>query len=154
MRRVVTPRDLSLLTTVVPPAPYATYIPGPAPTPPQPVLTPDDYLTRVVKYIPAEIVAVFVTVRGIIDLVADSSTFLYWIVFGFLVIMTVVYSWKSSTVKGLPPAYTQVVVSTVSFVIWVFALGEPFSSLGWYRPIYGSLLLILYTLIPPLLIGK
>jgi hypothetical protein len=110
---------------VSPAAPYATYVPGAAPGPPQPVLTPDDYLTRVVKYIPAEIVAVFVTVRGIIDLVPDSSTSLYWIVFGFLVIMTAVYAWKSSTVKGLPPAYTQVAVSTVSFVcVWVAWCGR------------------------------
>ena len=49
-----------------------------------------------------------------------------------------------------PPAVTQIVVSTGAFVVWVFALGEPFSSLAFYRPVYGSLLLILYNIIIPL----
>ncbi|MGG6242150.1 hypothetical protein ACQ4N7_26330 [Nodosilinea sp. AN01ver1] len=43
------------------------------------------------------------------------------------------------------PAITQTAISTGAFIVWVFALGEPFSSLSFYRPLYGSLLLIFCT---------
>ena len=39
----------------------------------------------------------------------------------------------------------------MAFVVWVFALGEPFNSLSFYSPVYGSILLILYNLIIPLI---
>jgi hypothetical protein len=37
------------------------------------------------------------------------------------------------------------VISIVSFAVWVFALGEPFHVPG--QKLYGSLLLIFYTLV-------
>jgi hypothetical protein len=79
---------------------------------------------------------------------------LYWLIFIVLLILTPLYTWRVTTEAGLPVAYVQVVVSTLSFIVWVFAIGGPFSLLSWYQPVYGSILLILFTLIPPLAIGK
>ena len=36
---------------------------------------------------------------------------------------------------------------THTFVVWVMALGGPFATLAFYRPLYGSLLLIAYSLV-------
>jgi hypothetical protein len=35
----------------------------------------------------------------------------------------------------------------VAFAVWVFALGGPFAALSFYHSIYGSLVLVLYTLL-------
>jgi hypothetical protein len=40
---------------------------------------------------------------------------------------------------------TQLIISTISFGVWAFALGGPFKDLTWYKPIYGSLLLPAFT---------
>jgi len=32
-------------------------------------------------------------------------------------------------------------------VVWVFALGGPFALCGWYNPVYGSILLPVFTLL-------
>ena len=121
---------------------------------PQPSQVPDDYLTKVVKYIPAEIVAVFVTLDGVLKADATVPAFLYWLVFIALLTFVPLYTWKATKEKNLPPAYAQIVISTASFAIWVFALGGPFGFMDWYKPIYGSIALILFTLAPPLVLGK
>ncbi|MBI2936716.1 MAG: hypothetical protein HYY22_00765 [Thaumarchaeota archaeon] len=124
------------------------------PAPAQSSQVPDDYLTKVVKYIPAEIVATFVTLDGVLKVDATVPTFLYWLVFITLLIFTPLYTWRATKEKNLPPAYAQIAVSTASFAIWIFALGGPFNFIDWYKPIYGSVSLILFTLAPPLVLGK
>lgn len=74
-----------------------------------------------------------------------------WIAFIIGIALTAVWTWRQTTVPGKPTATTQIAVSAGSFIVWVFAMGEPFASLGFYRPLYGSLLLILYTLLVPLI---
>jgi hypothetical protein len=39
----------------------------------------------------------------------------------------------------------QLILSTLSFAVWVFALGGPFTLLSWYDPLYGALLLPVFT---------
>jgi hypothetical protein len=41
----------------------------------------------------------------------------------------------------------QHVISLFSFVVWAFALGGPFALCGWYNPVYGSILLPVFTLL-------
>ncbi len=105
--------------------------------------TADDYGTRVLKYIPAEVVTVYIAVQAVIaqsGSVEGSGTLL-WIAFGFLLALTPVYLWRVMHVtKPL-----QLVISTLSFAVWVFSLGGPFVSFTWYQPLYGAILLPLYT---------
>jgi hypothetical protein len=107
-----------------------------------------------VKYIPAEIVAVFVAIDGVLKAASNVLPSFYWLMFVVLLGLTALYTWRFTAVKGLPPAYVQIVISTVAFAVWVFALGGPFRFLEWYNPVYGSALLMVYTLVPPLVIGK
>lgn len=120
----------------------------------------DDYPSKVVKYIPVEIVAGFLTLDGILS-ASSVPTFAHWLVFILLLVLTPIYTWRFTTVRSqavkklhLPPAKAQIIIATVSFLIWVFAIGGPFKFLSGYNPVYGSVLLILFTFFPPLLIGK
>lgn len=108
----------------------------------------DTYFDKVVKYIPADIVAAWVAVNGLIQSASGApNTALLWVAFVVGVILTAAWTWKQTSAPNKPPAITQIVISTVAFIVWVFAMGGPFQSLGFYQPLYGSLLLILYTLV-------
>lgn len=108
----------------------------------------DGYQDRVLKYIPADINAAWLALTGIVKSVATipQSTVL-WVLFSLLLILTPIWIWKQTSEAKKSPAVTQILVSTGAFFVWVFALGDPFTSLSFYQPVYGSILLILYTLI-------
>jgi hypothetical protein len=104
----------------------------------------DNYSDKLLKYIPAEIVAVYIFVEGLILSSPAPGTLsgLYWIVFIAFCILTPLYLWKIQKVTKL----TQLIIATVAFAVWVFALGGPFSFLAWYKPIYGAVFLPIFTL--------
>jgi hypothetical protein len=115
---------------------------------------PDTYFDRVVKYVPADIVAAWIAVSSAVKSATHDvpKGTILWIVFVVLVPLTAVWTWRQTAQRGLPPAVIQIMVSTGAFIVWVFALGGPFEYLSWYHALYGSLMLILYTLLVALII--
>ena len=111
----------------------------------------DGYFDRLIKYIPSEIVGAWVAVTGLIKGNASFPESLFWLLFIIFLALTALYIWRQTSEPNLPPAFKQTLASTGAFAVWVFALGEPFSSLAFYQPIYGSILLILYNLMLPLI---
>jgi len=107
----------------------------------------DTYFDKLIKYIPADIVVAWIAATGLIASTKDPSETLLWIVFGCGIILTALWTWKQTSLPNKPIAATQIIISTFAFIIWVFATGGPFATLDFYRPLYGSLILILYTLI-------
>jgi hypothetical protein len=108
-----------------------------------------------VKYIPTEIVSAWVAAKGLVESAATSSRqTVLWICFAVGVVLTVLLILKQTSGPEQPPAIKQTAISTVAFVIWVFALGEPFTSLlgQTNQSLYGSLLLIFYTIVVALLV--
>jgi hypothetical protein len=109
---------------------------------------PDTYFDKVVKYIPADIVAAWTAINGLVKSATNVPTnAVLWVCFVFGIVLTPLWTWKQTTVPNQPPATKQIAIAAVAFVVWVLALGPPFDSLGWYRPLYASLLLIGYTLV-------
>ena len=84
-----------------------------------------------------------------------NSPTIQWIVFGTLLVLSPLYvCYIKTEPKGLAlnkifPCFS----SLLSFTVWVFALGGPFMATWpkWYQPFYGSIALILATLILPVL---
>jgi hypothetical protein len=112
----------------------------------------DGYFDKLLKYIPTEIVGGWVAITGFIKGSSDiPSAPLLWGLFVFFIVLTALYILKQTSEPKKKPAITQTALSVGAFVVWVFALGEPFSSLSFYRPVYGSILLIMYNLIIPLI---
>lgn len=103
----------------------------------------DDYSSRLLKYIPAEVIAVYVFVEGIIKQSTDPSSIqtLLWISFCIILILTPFYLRRVQKVEK----WVQLLVSTLAFGVWVFSMGGPFGLLMWYKPIYGAILLPLFT---------
>jgi hypothetical protein len=133
---------------------------------------PDDTVSKILKYIPAEISAAYVAAEASIKSV--SSPELEWIIFGILLLFTPLYIWRVGTLKiserdnnnrALMDATTgkekekkdvpwlQMIVCSGAFVLWVFALGGPFATTGtWYHSEYGAVALILYTVLLPIVL--
>jgi hypothetical protein len=111
----------------------------------------DTYFDKAVKYIPADIVAAWVAVTGLVASAPDiPRATILWVAFGIGLILTAWWTWKQAAAPGRRPPVTQAIVSTGAFAVWVFALGGPFQHVPGQR-VYGSLLLILYTLVVALI---
>ena len=111
----------------------------------------DGYPDRLLKYIPAEVVGGWIAISGLLSGARGIVTGTIWIVFEVMVVLAAAWTWKQTSEPGKPLAVTQIIVATLAFVVWVFALGGPFATLDFYHPVYGSLLLIAYTLAVPLI---
>jgi hypothetical protein len=112
----------------------------------------DSYFDRVIKYIPADVVAAWVTVRGLVIGAAGVPTqTVLWIAFAFLLLFTAYWTYRNTHEPGKPPATTQIIVATVAFAVWVIALGNP--PVTW-NALYGSLLLIAFTLVSGVIVPK
>jgi len=126
----------------------------------------DTYFDKVLRYIPADVVALWTLVinsvagatsaspngkavppnaSGVATGEGDKS--LLWIAFVVFIGLTAVWTWMQTRDPNQPTATKQIVISTIAFVVWVFALGEPFLSLWPYysdHRFIGSLVLMIY----------
>ena len=115
----------------------------------------DNYMSRVLKYIPTEIVMAYLSIDGVLrscynpNVWADRQMLirLLWGLSAVLTILTPLWLWRVMGVRRRP----QLILSTLSVPVWLFALGGPFNLLNWYRPALGAIALPLYTLILPII---
>ncbi len=140
--RVISARDTRILREAARRAPEGEEAPS-----------EDSYVTKLIKYIPAEIVAAYLTLSGIIataETVPQVPTL--WVVAGSLLVFTflwVLFGTRDRSL-GLPPPYYQAIVSSIAFAVWVMVIsGDTLLEHCWL-PLYGSLLLIGVTLLIPL----
>jgi len=111
------------------------------------------YIQKVQGYIPAAIVAAYVSIDQLIKSATNiPTTLVYTVVFVILLVLTPIYVWRGTTQKVKSKSCPQITVATISFILWVFALGGPFTTFSWYQSFYGGLALVFYTLLVPLFI--
>lgn len=120
----------------------------------------DTYFAKIIKYIPAEIVAGYTALRGIyltestdpiVLLINDENKGGFALIFYGCLILTPLYKYYALKDPKLPTAWFQIIISTLAFAVWVFALGDYFKLIFDYDPKTGSVILIFFTLIIPLL---
>jgi hypothetical protein len=115
----------------------------------------DNYMSRVLKHIPSEIVMAYVAIDGVLRTSYNPNvrserqmlSKLSWIIFAALTIITPL--WLRRVMRVRRPM--QLFISTLSVPVWLFALGGPFALLDWYEPAFGAIVLPLYTLIVPII---
>ena len=114
----------------------------------------DDYLSRLVKYVPIEIIGAYITISGILHAAYSGSS--RAISLGVLLIASlVVVGLYCRRVLNIARR-SQVIVSMTAFVVWVFATGGVFAYWSWYAPWTGSVAMISFGLlakivkVPPL----
>ncbi|WCK05223.1 hypothetical protein [Agrobacterium tumefaciens] len=121
-------------------------------------LPPDDYRDRLVKYIPAESVALYVAVDkmvnshyGLSTLTTDSvistqAVIVSWVILALGIIGTPIYLRQ----RKLPgqPWVLNASISTIAFVLWAYTLsGSVFLVHGWYSVFAAGLLAPIFTFV-------
>ena len=106
-----------------------------------------DYKDRLLKLIPSEIVAAYLVLSGIIP--QESAKWGILLVSIVLLILVPLYLWRIHNVKSC----IQLLFTAISFVVWIYSLGGPFEFWGIYKAWIGSVILVLWTLIIPLVVN-
>lgn len=111
-------------------------LPGPMKT-----VEADNYFSRLVKYIPTEIIAIYLTLHSVLLTggTGDRLAYLAWAIVGFGALCTYFYLQRVQKVTK----QAQLIISCGAFLVWAFTLGGP--GFEWFKPLYGALLLPAYT---------
>lgn len=118
----------------------------------------DTYLTKMVKYIPTEIVAAYVALSGFIKTLPLNQQFMWFCIAAVaLLVFTPVYLAISTATPRKSKSIVHPLTGVLAFAAWVFATGGPFEryamspdgSSGWYSRGVGSIVLILVCLSLP-----
>jgi len=109
-----------------------------------------EYAERVTKYIPAEILAVYLSINGILATVTDSGETslrdaVYVASFALCLAFTPVYF--GLVAQKDEPKMLQRIISTIAFVVWAYSLGGVFTVYAIYIPWLGSIFLIIFSLV-------
>ena len=88
--------------------------------------TPDNYAAQVVKYIPAEAITAYQAVLGALSLAPQAERLMWinWTARGCLLFS---FAWTLFGAKddNEPLAWTQAIVATIGFVVWLIAIESP-----------------------------
>lgn len=140
MRLVVTKRNYDALNTGNPAGPGQE-------------IRKDSYRERLVKYVPIEILVLYVAVYGtsyaLLSFQPYFPVLARWILLAGIA-GTLLYLWKVEKVTD----WIQLVISTAGFVIWAFAFGVvPVAGLPGYNQVVAALILPIYVFGIPLIEG-
>lgn len=113
------------------------------------VPTEDKYKDKLLKYIPADVIAIYLTLHGFVPTLPPAAPrkTLYWIIFALILVLSI--PWQRLVAKI--GNWTQVWIGTGAFLVWAISVGDPFTheNFEWYYPAYGAMILALYTFLIP-----
>jgi len=117
----------------------------------------DPYVAQVVKYIPAEAITAYQAVIGALSLVTDQAEQLLWVSWtaGSCLLFSFIWTLIGAKDNNEPLAWTQAIVATVGFVVWLIAINSP--AIRHYVELTDagrSVVLILATLLVLPLLGR
>lgn len=106
----------------------------------------DDYLTRLIKYVPVEVLAAYLFMAGVIDSnVTNKHDHAIWL--GGLLIGVLVLAIPYDTQVLSVVRWQQIAVSTVGIAVYVFAVGGWFATTTWYHQWYASIVVPVFLLV-------
>jgi hypothetical protein len=117
--------------------------------PPDGALT--EYADRLMRMIPGEVVALYLTGAGVIPDEHKPAALPAWALICLAALVLVRAAGSRDTAGGLGPQWPAVLLSAGAFLVWLYALGGPFAAWGLYVPWLGSLLILAYTFFVPYL---
>ena len=123
---------------------------GAAAAPPAPggitVPSADDYLTKLLKFVPLEVLGAYLFLQGVvIGNVAKGSDLSWWL--GALLVGVVVLSIPYDRSVLNVVRWPQIAVGCLGLVVYVFSLGGWFATTTWYHQWYGSIALPIFALL-------
>jgi hypothetical protein len=121
---------------------------------------PDKYVTRLLKYVPTEVIVLYTTINNIVLSSSPAKQVTLWIPFGICMVAVYVYLWRMqerdrrSGQKIDKICWADIHISGIAFIIWVLALGGPFVTLPSFDTwghLTSAILLPTFTFFAPIL---
>ncbi len=121
---------------------------------------PKDYVARLIRLIPSEIVALYLAGRAAITGyfgasnpgLPEPATWIVWTVV-CLGLLFVVRIWGTKDKKlAVPPEWPAIWIAALSFVVWVYSSGDVFKvAFNIWNPLIATLLVLVWTFATPLI---
>ncbi len=107
-------------------------------------LNADDYLTRLAKYVPVEVISAYLVIQGLIETAYKAGTPARAYALGALLVLTAIASWFfcARVLKVLRKS--QLAMTVLAFVIWVLAIGGWFATTSWWQAWFGTAAVVLF----------
>jgi hypothetical protein len=106
----------------------------------------DDYLTKLIKYVPVEVLAAYLLMAGVIDSNVtgqrDHAIWLGGLLVGVLLLSIPYVRQVLNVVR-----WSQIGMSLVGLTVYVFALGGWFATTTWYHQWYASIVVPVFALL-------
>ncbi len=119
--------------------------------------SPDSYGARLLKLVPAEVIALYLAGRGVIRADADpiagatpQTALLVWTAIGLVAVVAIRWWGTGDRALGEKPQKMAVVISALSFLVWIYSIGDVFADQGIHDPKLAALLVIAWTFAAPL----
>lgn len=107
-----------------------------------------DYLERLMKVIPSEVIGLYIIGGGLIP-EGETLWLIGWFAFGLVAVLAIRTFGTADLAEGKPPQPVPVAIAVVAFAIWAYTLGGPFAALGLTVPWVGSLLVLMWSFVIP-----
>jgi hypothetical protein len=99
----------------------------------------DDWGTRIAKLIPAEALGLYGSAVGMVKAESDARSALLWLIVVVCCVLLVVIRFRSARDPTTgKPQMVAILISLASFLIWLLAIGQPTSPIGWPEPLRDS----------------
>lgn len=121
--------------------PIGTAAPPGGVTPP----TADDLVSKLLKFVPIPVLGLYLMAVGVVGSATEGSEQENWLL-GLLVLFTLATLAFVKRVLHVQRG-SQLLVSGVAFLVYVFAIGDWFATRSWYDPFQGTLALIAFALV-------
>jgi hypothetical protein len=135
---------------VPPAAPGAAALAAPAPAAPAPaasvpIPTEDGYLTRLLKYVPVEVLGAYLFMATVIDSNVTGNLRAYWLggLLAAVLLLTIPYDYLVLNV--VRPE--QIAMSVLGLAVYVFSIGGWFATTTWYHQWYASIAVAMFALL-------
>lgn len=103
----------------------------------------DKYRQMLVKLIPAEPLAFYVAILGVVS-ASDGESWMLWVAFAIGIVTVPLWLYFGQGVKGP----LQLTLATLAFMVWDLSLnGGAFASIDGYQIYYGAAALLLFTMV-------
>ena len=108
-----------------------------------------EYLGRLLKMIPAEVLGVYMIGSGFIP-AAERIASAVWAALCLILVFIVRIYGTADPAAGTRPQPVPVLIAAGAFVIWIYSQGGPFAQFGLHVPYIGSLAVLLWTFVVPI----
>lgn len=114
-----------------------------------------DYVARLVRLIPAEIVALYLAGRGLIlgyggERASSAGVWSAWTAFCFGCLVLTRIAGTRDIRRKIPAEWPAIVIAAISFGLWVYSLGDVFNiALKIWDPLLAGLLVLGWTFVTP-----